>query len=162
QLDGIGKDIEVLKQFGVEYQVLDKEGCLSVEPALSRAHAPIAGGLRLPQDETGNCRIFTQKLAALAERLGVKFTYGVAVKEIVTDGGAVTGVRTSAGLITGDAYVMALGSYSPLLLRPLGIRIPVYPVKGYSLSVPISDADSAPLSTIMDETYKIAITRLGD
>jgi Glycine/D-amino acid oxidases (deaminating) len=162
QLDGIGKDIEVLKQFGVEYQVLDRAGCQSVEPALSRAQAPIAGGLRLPQDETGNCRIFTQKLAAMAERLGVNFTYGVAVKEIVAEGGAVTGVRTSAGLITADAYVVALGSYSPLLLRSLGIRIPVYPVKGYSLSVPISDAGGAPVSTVMDETYKVAITRLGD
>ena len=73
-----------------------------------------------------------------------------------------TGVATSAGLLTADAYVVALGSYSPILLQPLGISIPVYPIKGYSITVPITDASGAPVSTVMDETYKVAITRLGD
>jgi D-amino-acid dehydrogenase len=74
----------------------------------------------------------------------------------------VTGVATDAGLVTADRYVVALGSYAPLLLRPLGLRLPVYPVKGYSLTVPITDPTGAPESTVMDETYKVAVTRLGD
>ena len=162
QLDGVGKDIEVLKQFGVEYEILDKNGCIAAEPALAHSTAPIAGGLRLPQDETGNCRLFVDKLASMAEQLGVRFRYGVEIKEIATDGQSVARILGSTGPITADAYVVALGSYSPLLLRPLGIHIPVYPVKGYSLTIPVTGEDAAPRSTIMDETYKTAITRLGE
>src|SRR5690606_39048881 len=84
------------------------------------------------------------------------------IKEIATDGQSVARILGSTGPITADAYVVALGSYSPLLLRPLGIHIPVYPVKGYSLTIPVTGEDAAPRSTIMDETYKTAITRLGE
>ena len=90
------------------------------------------------------------------------FRHGTPIHRIVVEGGAVAGVDTSDGRFTGDAYVVALGSYSPLLLAPLGIRIPVYPVKGYSITVPIADAAGAPESTVMDESHKVAVTRLGD
>lgn len=161
QLDGIGGDVDVLKDFGVEFEVLDPSGCIAAEPALARVRNKIVGGLRLPQDETGDCRIFTERLEALASP-AVDFRYGVVVEEVVRDGGKVTGVRTRDGTLLADAVVVAAGSYSPRLLNPLGIRIPVYPVKGYSLTMPVANAAAAPVSTVMDETYKIAITRLGD
>ncbi|PWJ84986.1 D-amino acid dehydrogenase small subunit [Pseudaminobacter salicylatoxidans] len=161
-LDGVGGDIEVLKQFGVPYEVLDRQGCISVEPGLATADGSFAGGLRLPNDETGDCKIFTDKLAAHVTERGVKFRFDTRIDKILVEGGRIAGVATSAGVLKADAYVVALGSYSPFLLRPIGISAPVYPVKGYSITVPITNADVAPVSTVMDDSYKVAITRLGD
>jgi D-amino-acid dehydrogenase len=120
------------------------------------------GGLQLPGDETGDAFLFTQRLAALAAAAGVVFRHGVAVSGLETEAGAVTGVRTDQGRFTADRYVVAMGSYTPALLRPLNLHVPVYPVKGYSLTLPVEDAAAAPVSTVMDETYKVAITRLGE
>ena len=162
QLDQTAGDIAVLKQSGVPYEVLDRAGCIAAEPALSAVKDKIAGGLRLPQDETGDCHMFTEALAALAAELGVQFRFNTGIERLIADGGRIGGVVTSAGMLQADAYVVALGSWSPRLLKPLGISIPVYPVKGYSITVPITDPDGAPVSTVMDESYKVAITRLGD
>ena len=161
QLDGTGKDIEILKQYGVPYELLDRAGYIGVEPALALVQEKFVGALRLPGDETGDCFKFTQNLAALAQGLGARFRYGVNIRRITSDSARITGVATDQGALTADAYLVALGSYSPLLLKPVGIRIPVYPVKGYSITVPIADANFAPESTIMDETHKVAVTRLG-
>lgn len=161
QLDGIGGDTQVLKQFGVEFEVLNRLGCVAAEPALAGVTEKFVGGLRLPGDETGDCRVFTEKLAALASA-AVDFRYDSGVAELVQEGGRVSGVRTAKGTLPADAVVVAAGSYSPRLLDPVGVNIPVYPVKGYSLTFPILDEAAAPVSTVMDETYKIAITRLGD
>ncbi|MBR0903738.1 D-amino acid dehydrogenase [Bradyrhizobium liaoningense] len=162
QLDGTAEDIAVLKQYGVPFEVLSREGCIAVEPALSGVKEKFVGGLRLPQDETGDCHMFTQALAKHAEALGVRFMFNTGIDRIVTDGARVSGVATSAGLLQADAYVLALGSWSSRLVAPLGISLPVYPVKGYSITVPIKDASGAPESTVMDESYKVAITRLGN
>ena len=162
QLDGTAKDIEILKQYGVPYELLDRAGYSACEPALALVQEKFVGALRLPADETGDCFKFTQSLAVLAQRMGVVFRQGVQVKGLSSDSARITGVSTDHGELTADAYLVALGSYSPLLLRPVGIRLPVYPVKGYSITVPISDAQYAPESTIMDETHKVAVTRLGD
>lgn len=164
QLDDIGKDVEILKEFGTPHEILDAEGCIRAEPGLRHVPEKIAGGLRLINDETGDCRIFTEKMAELAKGLGVEFKFATNIERLMTNQGGptITGVHTDHGTITGDAYVLCLASFSPLMLRPLGIHIPVYPVKGYSITLPITDADSAPVSTIMDETHKVAITRLGD
>ena len=161
QLDGTGDDIAVLKQYGVPYEVLDRDGCIGAEPALSAVKEKFVGGLRLPQDETGDCHMFTQALAAEAAKLGVHFMFNTGIDRLVADGDRITGVVTSAGLLQADAYVAALGSWSPRLLKPIGISIPVYPIKGYSITVPVIDEDGAPVSTVMDESYKVAITRLG-
>jgi D-amino-acid dehydrogenase len=161
-LDGTAKDIAVLERFGVPYELLDAEGCIRAEPALAQVREKIAGGLRLVGDETGDCFKFTNALAALCRQLGVEFRYRTRVDAILTEAGRVTGVTTGKGTITADAYVVAMGSYAPLLLRRIGIDLPVYPVKGYSLTIPVSDASGAPESTVMDETHKVAITRLGD
>jgi D-amino-acid dehydrogenase len=162
QLDGAQGDIAVLKEYGVPYELLDPKGCTVSEPALARVSDKIVGGLRLPGDETGDCFKFTQSLAKMAADIGVVFKHGVTIEGLLKQGDTITGVRTSAGEFTGDQFVLALGSYSPKLLRPLGIDIPVYPVKGYSITIPIVDAAGAPESTIMDESFKVAITRLGD
>lgn len=161
-LDGVGGDIEVLKQFGVPFEVLDRAGCIGAEPGLATAEGSFAGGLRLPNDETGDCKIFTDKLAEHVGERGVKFRFNTSIDKILVEGGRISGVATSAGVLKADAYVVALGSYSPFLLRPLGMSVPVYPVKGYSITVPITNPDAAPVSTVMDDSYKVAITRLGD
>ena len=162
QLDHTADDIAVLKQYGVPYQVLDRDGCVVAEPALAAVKDKIAGGLRLPQDETGDCHMFTQALAIEAEKIGVRFAFNVGIEGLNADASRITGVATSTGVLQADAYVVALGSWSPRLVRPLGISIPVYPVKGYSITVPIADPDGAPVSTVMDESYKVAVTRLGN
>ena len=162
QLDGIGSDVEVLKQYGVPFEVLDRAGFCKVEPALKHTQHKFVGALRLPGDETGDCFKFTNRLTEMAQALGVRFRFGTTMHGLATEGGRVSSVASSAGVIQADRYVLALGSYSPLMLKPLGLRIPVYPVKGYSITVPIADAAGAPESTIMDETHKVAVTRLGD
>jgi D-amino-acid dehydrogenase len=162
QLDGIGGDVAVLEQYGVPYEVLDRDGFVRVEPAMALTKEKFVGALRLPGDETGDCFKFSNRLAEMAQALGVDFRWGTPIQALERQGGRIGGVRTEAGVLSADRYVLALGSYSPLLLRPLGLRIPVYPVKGYSITVPITDASGAPESTIMDETHKVAVTRLGD
>ncbi len=162
QLDGVDKDVEILREFGVPFQVLDREGYLAYEPALAAVKEKFVGALRLPGDETGDCYKFTCALADLAREHGADFRFGVSIDAIDQAGGRITGVRTSEGTLRADHYVLALGSYSPRLAKPLGIDLPIYPVKGFSITVPITDPDMAPESTIMDETHKVAVTRLGD
>jgi D-amino-acid dehydrogenase len=162
QLDGTAADIAVLKRYGVAFELLDRDGCIRHEPALAAVREKFVGGLLLPGDETGDCFKFTQSLAALAVKRGVQFRYGTKIKKLVHAGRQIGGVVTDAGTLQADAYLVALGSHAPLLLKPVGIRIPVYPVKGYSITVPITEAGGAPESTVMDESHKIAVTRLGD
>lgn len=162
QLDASAKDVKALAADGIPYEVLDPDGCIRVEPALRHVRGKIVGGLLTPKDETGDCFKFANALAAKTIELGVKFQYGTTIKGLDIEGSQVRGVVTDRGHLNADAIVVALGSYSPLLLKPLGISLSVYPVKGYSLTIPITDASRAPESTVMDETYKIAITRLGD
>jgi D-amino-acid dehydrogenase len=162
QLDGSAGDIAVLRESGVAFDLLDRDGCIRHEPALGRVREKFVGGLHLPGDETGDCFKFTQRLAALAAARGVAFRFATTIGAIERSGARIVGVETSAGRLDADVYVVALGSFSPLLLRPLGIRIPVYPVKGYSITLPITEPAGAPESTVMDETHKVAVTRLGD
>lgn len=162
QLDGIAGDVEVLRQYGVPFEVLDRAGFCAVEPALRHTQEKFVGALRLPGDETGDCFKFTTRLAEMAMALGARMRWNTRIQQLQVGGGAVTGVHTDAGLLQADKVVLALGSHSPLLLKPAGLDIPVYPVKGYSITVPITDAACAPESTIMDETHKVAVTRMGD
>jgi D-amino-acid dehydrogenase len=162
QLDGTAADIAILKRYGVAFELLDRDGCIRHEPALATVKEKFVGGLRLPGDETGDCFKFTQNLAALAAKQGVQFRYGTGIRRLQLAGKRIDGVVTDAGTLKSDAYLVALGSYSPLVLRDARIRIPVYPVKGYSITVPITDAGGAPESTVMDETHKVAVTRLGE
>ena len=162
QLDGTAADIAILKRYGVGFELLNMDGCIRHEPALATTREKFVGGLLLPGDETGDCFKFTQNLAALAVQKGVQFRYGTVIKRISKAGQQIDGVVTESGTLKADAYLVALGSHSPMLLKPLGLNVPVYPVKGYSITVPITDASGAPESTVMDETHKVAVTRLGD
>ena len=162
QLDAAAKDAAVLEAEGVPFELFDGDGYLIHEPALSAVRDKFRGAMRLPGDETGDCAAFTQALAAEAAKLGVEFRYGTAIGRIEAEGGRVSAVHTDAGSLKADRYVVATGSHAPAMLRPLGIRLPVYPVKGYSLTVPITHNDRAPESTVMDETHKVAVTRLGN
>ncbi len=163
QLDGSAGDIAILRESGVPFESLDREACIRHEPALARVRDKFVGGLRLPGDETGDCFKFTQRLAVLAKERGVAFRFGTTIRSIAREGDRIRGVVVDDGaLLQADAYLVALGSYSPLLVAPLGLDLPIYPVKGYSITVPIVDAGGAPESTVMDETHKVAVTRLGD
>ncbi len=162
QLDGAASDIVVLQRYGIAHELLDIDGCMRHEPALAQVRGKFVGGLRLPGDETGDCYKFTHTLAQLAQERGVHFHYGTSIGALHREGDRLSGVATSAGVLRADAYLLALGSHSTPLLGRVGIGIPVYPVKGYSITVPIVDAHGAPESTVMDETHKVAITRLGD
>jgi D-amino-acid dehydrogenase len=166
QLDGIASDTAILDRYQVPYQVLDRAGCISHEPALARVQDKFVGGLRLPGDETGDCFKFTTRIAELAAQHGAKLRFNEGVESLLTDGKRITGVVVRQGSeqkrLQADAYLVALGSHSPKLLSPVGVNLPVYPVKGYSITVPITDAKGAPESTVMDETHKVAVTRLGD
>ena len=164
QVDGTGGDVEVLKQFGVPFELLDAAGCIEAEPALARVREKIKGGLRLPGDETGDCKLFTERLAEICRKRGVNFRFGVETGKLWRNSADTEVLSVKAGTenIRADAYVMALGSYSARWMRKRHVPIPVYPIKGYSITFPVTDADAAPVSTIMDESYKIAITRLGD
>jgi D-amino-acid dehydrogenase len=166
QFDAAARDIAVLAECGVPYELLGRDELAGAEPALARSRGRLAGGLRLPNDETGDCHLFTTRLAEMARAAGVEFRYGVDVREILTGGGGVIGVRIGEGnrseVIAADRYVLAFGSYSRQMAAGLGLDLPVYPVKGYSLTVPLVDAAAAPVSTVLDETYKVAVTRFDD
>ncbi len=169
QLDAVGRDTAVLRELGVPFQLLDRAGVLRAEPGLTGARERFVGGLRLPDDETGDCHLFTNALAPRAQALGVRFRFGAHVSRLCVEAGEVVGVELaapSAGegpeVLRADRVVLALGSYSRALLEPLGLHLPVYPVKGYSLTMPIADAGEVPQSTVLDETYKIALTRFDN
>lgn len=156
------KDISVLEESGVDFQVLDVDGCVEYEPALANVKDKIVGGLRLPGDETGDCFKFTNSLADECKKMGVKFIMKTDILNINTQGDQIESVTTSRGKMTADAYLVALGSYSTPVLSKIDLKVPVYPIKGYSLTLPIVDASKAPTSTVMDETYKVAVTRFDD
>ena len=160
QMEAARRDTAVLEECGVPYRLMTDAGELAeYEPALARAQG-LVGALHLPGDETGDCQRFTTELAEKARRLGVQFRFNTDIQRLQTQGQAITGVQLAGGeLLSADRYVLALGSYSRALLAPLGLDLPVYPVKGYSLTVPLLDPANAPRSTVMDETYKVALTR---
>ncbi|RDL42642.1 D-amino acid dehydrogenase [Marinomonas piezotolerans] len=162
QVDGAIKDISVLKALGVPHEVLTPEAILKVEPGLAPVIHKFKGALRLTGDETGDCHKFCEALKSECDKLNVEFQFSTSIQQLLVDQKKVRGVSTDKSIIECDQVLMCLGSYSKEMLKEAGISVPIYPVKGYSLTVPISNNDYAPTSTVMDETYKVAITRLGD
>jgi D-amino-acid dehydrogenase len=159
QVDAVQRDIAVLRESGVPFELLSANQLASVEPSLAQARDRLAGGLRLPMDETGDCFRFTNALAEQTQGMGVDFRFNQNVEGLATEGDRIVGVRVNGRMLHADKFVLAFGSYSRGFLQPLGLDLPVYPVKGYSLTVPLVDPAFAPLSTVLDETYKIAVTR---
>ena len=165
--DAAQEPARIMREFGCELDMKTPEECVAIEPALARARASITGGSLTPSDESGDAHLFTQRLAALCVTAGVQFLYGHTITHVAAAGGAVSGVSVTgpdgrAALINGDAYVVALGSYSPHLLAPLGIRLAIYPAKGYSVTLPVADAVLAPSVSLTDDEYKLVYSRLGD
>ena len=156
-----------LKAHGFEIEIKAPEECILIEPALKDAKARFVGGVYAPSDESGDAYLFTQNLAALCVANGVDFRFNVSVRCIETAHGRIgrividdeSGIEES---LRADAYVMALGSYSPLLLGPIGVAVPVYPVKGYSITLPLEPDAGAPQVSLTDHTRKIVFSRLGD
>lgn len=159
QMEAVQRDISVLQECGVSYELLNGNELGRVEPALANTQDKLVGGLHLPNDETGDCYLFTNALAQIAKELGVNFQFNQNVEKLIVEGDEIKGVQVNGKLLTADRYVLAFGSYSRDFLKPLDLQLPVYPVKGYSLTIPIVDPAFAPQSTVLDETYKIAITR---
>ena len=162
QLKASAKDIAVLEAINVPYELLDADGCVAVEPGLADVKKDIVGGLRLVNDMTGDCFKLTTQLMNKCREMGVDFKFDTSINKLNMDKGKISSVSTSVGKLTADKYIMALGCYSTKLLKEVGIDSPVYPVKGYSLTIPVINENAAPISTIMDETYKVAVTRLGN
>ncbi|SFZ77784.1 D-amino acid dehydrogenase [Chitinimonas taiwanensis] len=160
QLDGAARDIPVLEACGVPFELLDEAGCVRAEPALAMVPGKVVGGLRLPNDETGDCQRFTTELAKRAEALGVQFRFQTEIEALQVQRGRIASVLLKGGeQLQADHYVVAMGSFSRQLVQDLGLNLPVYPTKGYSLTIDIRNPAGAPVSTVLDETYKIAITR---
>lgn len=151
-----------LEEYGVPWRLLDGAEVARVEPAMARSRVEVAGALHLPADASGDSYKFANGLAAFLQERGVLFRYGVEVQALQREGDAIACVHTLQGPIEADAYVVALGSHAPFLLAPLGLRLPVYPLKGYSITVPVADPAAAPRLAVMDEHNKIMISRLGE
>jgi D-amino-acid dehydrogenase len=151
----------MLKELGVAHRLLTADEARAVESALHPV-TPLAGALHLPDDETGNCAFFAHQLKDIAARDGVAFRFGVTAQGFGMALGRVECLRTDAGELRADAYVIAGGVDSLALLRPLGIKLPLLAVKGYSATAPITALERAPMTSVMDETYKVAITRMGN
>jgi D-amino-acid dehydrogenase len=158
---------ELMRRYGCDRSVRTTEECIAIEPALESMRDRLAGGTYTREDESGDAHRFTVRLAELAVSRGVAFRYKHAVEALEHGAGRVTRLRVQdeegqRRFFEADAYVVALGSYSPLLLGPLGIRVPVYPVKGYSATLPIAEPRKAPSVSLTDDEYQIVISRLGE
>ncbi|KPK73093.1 MAG: amino acid dehydrogenase [Acidithiobacillales bacterium SM23_46] len=155
-------ELPMLEHEGIRAQLLDRKGVLEIEPGLQHSPAKFVGGIRFPDDETGDAHLFTQGLADVARRAGVTFRFNTTVHRLIPHGNMIREIVTDKGSDTADAFVLAAGSFSPSLGRPLGINLPIYPVKGYSATLTLEDETAGPVSTLTDERYKVAITRLGN
>ncbi|WP_415820107.1 D-amino acid dehydrogenase [Bordetella tumbae] len=155
---------QALDEYEVPWRLLDGDEARALEPALAGSRAPIAGALYLPRDGSGDSHKFATGLAAYLAQQGVVFRYDTPVAALVKAADRIQGVRIEgqAELFSADAYVIALGPQTPFLLRPLGLSLPIYPLKGYSITARIDDPDRAPRAALMDEYNKVMISRLGD
>jgi D-amino-acid dehydrogenase len=161
ELEGGRLAAKVLERFGAEYRLVDCNEVLAIEPALRAGNTSVSGGLHLPADETGDCHLFTARLAQRLQAAGVTFRFGTNVQAIATERGRVSGIVTDHGVLTADCYVVALASDAAALLKLLSIDLPIYPVKGYAITLDIAQAEFSPRSSVMDEHSKVMITRLG-
>jgi D-amino-acid dehydrogenase len=160
----LARGAEAMRALGIDRQVMSAPECLELEPALRDSRDRVAGGVYAPGDESGDACRFTQELARLAEARGVSFRMHSAVRAIEAAGAEVNSVKLDEESVKADAYVVAMGSYSPLVLNPIGVRIPVYPLKGYSVTLTLGPEhqEAAPSVSLTDEAHKIVISRLGN
>ena len=162
EMDKVKKDIAILEKFNIKSSLLDAEDCVKIEPGLKYVKNKIAGGIQFMDDFTGNCYLFSTEIYQKCVEMGVNFEFNTEIKSLQINNNKISSVLTDKDEYRADSYSVSLGSYSPKILSKIGIEIPIYPVKGYSITLPVLSDEDAPQSTIMDERNKIAITRLGD
>lgn len=153
--------LPLMNELGCERRIVDADACVAIEPALAHARPDLVGGIFSPCDESGDAYLFTVRLAEAATELGAVFRWGETIRRLVTRGDRVTAIETDRGTVEADAYVLALGSYAPPLLKPLGIDLPVYPAKGYSVTIPVAGHAGAPVVSLIDDEFKMVYSRLG-
>lgn len=163
EFEALAKHAEDMRGLGIEREIKSAAQCHDLEPALRASQARVVGGVYSPQDESGDAHEFTVRLAQLAEQKGVRFLRRTTVASLETEGGRVSAVRAGDERLQAEAFVVSLGSYSARLLAPLGISLPVYPLKGYSvtLNLPPEVAAQAPTVSLTDEGHKLVISRFG-
>ena len=156
------ENMRFLAEQGVASEVLEIDQLIALEPGFAQARDKLVGAVYTPGDESGDARKFTVGLAERCEALGVVFRFGETIERIEVQGKRVTAIITDKGSVTGDQYVLALGSYSPLLSRMIGFNLPIFPVKGYSVTLPVADPAEAPTIGGVHEDHLVAFSRLGD
>ncbi len=160
--EAAARTADLMRGLGVDRVPKTVDECVAIEPALAAARQRIAGGTFAASDESGDAHRFTQQLAERCAQRGVRFDYDCAIERIEAAGGRIEGVRAAGGLVRADAYVVALGSYSAPLLRPIGVPVPIYPAKGYSVTIPVKDPAAAWTVSLSDEAHKLVFSRLGE
>lgn len=155
------KQAEFQHQHGCEEKILTWEECKTMEPALAHSSKVIYGGIHAPIDESGDICLFTQKLAKYCEeKFGAKFHYNTEILSLNDENEEISHVATNRGNMRADAFVMSMGSYSPVFLRKIGVHVPIYPMKGYSVT--FNANEYTPTTSITDDALKIVYSRLGD
>jgi len=154
--------MRLLEGFGQQIEVVDPDRMAEIDPVYAPVRDKLAGAVYCPADESGDAGLFTRELARVCAEQGARMRYGTTVERIVADGGRIERIVTDHGDITADAYVLSLGVWSPLLTKSLGLRIPVYPVKGYSMTAPVDGANNPPNIGAVDEDRLVAFTRMGE
>ncbi len=153
---------ELMREYGCDRVIRNAEECLAIEPALASSTVPIVGGTYTADDESGDAHKFTRLLSERAAARGVVFRYGATVDRLLVARDRVAAVHLTDESLAADAYVAALGSHTPALLQPLGIRLPVYPAKGYSATIALGPDCVAPKVSLTDDGHKIVFSRLGE
>ena len=167
ELDAAAARIELMRRHGFEMQLKTAQQCLEIEPALRHSRVFLVGGTYSPSDESGDAHLFSRHLEELCRRVDVVFFFQTTVQQLLREGDRITGVRVRhvegpEQVLRADAYLVCLGSYTPMLVEAVGVRVPVYPVKGYSVTIPIRNHEAAPRVCLTDDGAKLAISRLGD
>ncbi len=153
---------DLMGKFGLRRQVKTPDEAVAIEPALAAVHSQLAGAIFTPDDESGDAHKFTRKLAALCAERGVTFHYGTRIHGFEWSAGRIGAISTDRGRLRADAYVLALGSWSPQMARQVGLELPIYPAKGYSATLPVAEGAEAPCVSITDDEHKMVYSRLGD
>jgi D-amino-acid dehydrogenase len=161
ELDAALEPARVMREHGCDIEMVSPERCVEIEPALKSARHLLVGGSMTTSDESGDAHKFSQRLAALCAARGVRFLQRN-ILGLLKAGERIDGIHVEGEMLTADAYVVCLGSYSPLLTRPVGIDLNIYPAKGYSATVPVKDAAQAYSVSLTDDEYKLVFSRLGE
>ncbi|KZB60642.1 D-amino acid dehydrogenase [Thalassospira sp. MCCC 1A02491] len=162
EMAAVARATQQMQELGLGRKLVSTQECYEIEPALRQSTAPIVGGSYTPDDESGDARKFTEQLTGHCRARGADFKFNTTINRLIHDNGKVTAVQTNQGQIKADAFLVCLGSYSPLLVRPLGINLPIYPCKGYSISIDTTGYDGAPHTALIDDSVKMVYSRLGN